>query len=219
MNQENQGPINPLEVDLEVAIQEAYLRDPEIVRSKGLRIYGHMLRQPELTGYGIPDLLTWYISGTRMSEAYDGFRIKGRRTLYIDIIELKRDLVKLDHVVQVCRYMRGVTELLRASRLGKTFKLEISGHLIGRSIDFSQDLVFVTDMIPRLTLYTWSLDLEHGIRFTTQQNFRSSGQDVSRIEQYIDSLNPKDYHRGYYEYLMWSEPTPDETRSPDDEQA
>lgn len=171
------------------------------MRQKGLEIHGELLRQFDLPGYGKVDLLAWAVDGYRPPLYFDQKLLK--RDIDVTVVELKRGPIKLDHVVQICRYIRGVQELFRDTRLSNVYTLHVNGILVGKSIDKSEQLQWVVDLVPWLDLCTWSIDLESGIRFHQQEKgFRSSGHNASPIDAYIESLNPREYHRALYNDLI-----------------
>ena len=202
MSDQQFNPLNPLEVDLEIAIEEAYLRDPVKVYQKGLYIEGTMIRQPELKGYGTPDLITWRIDHERYSYSHGAERRKARRYLTIHIVELKRDMLLLDHLLQICRYMRGVSSLVNQTPLGKLFfSIDVIGHLVGKSIDMKSDLCFALDSVAKLYVYTWSLDLEHGIRFNWRFGWKRPNEDAADLSSYVDHLKPTAYRKQYKDLI------------------
>lgn len=128
---------------------------------RGLDINGRMFRQVDLGSYGRIDLLSVELCRSK----YTGFWI-----LYLEVYELKRNIINTSALMQGCRYLTGINELMRYLR-GK-FKdfddkifLETSLILIGESFDSQSDFSFLyNELHDNIQVYTFKYDLD-GITF------------------------------------------------------
>ena len=128
---------------------------------RGLDINGRMFRQVDLGSYGRIDLLSVELCRSKHS---------GLWILYLEVYELKRNIINTSALIQGCRYLTGIKELIRYLR-GK-FKdfddkifLETSLILIGDSFDSQSDFSFLyNELHDNIQVYTFKYDLD-GITF------------------------------------------------------
>lgn len=102
----------------------------EELQQRGLNLQGNKMRQVNLMGYGIIDLLVWerdYVA----------------KRLNIKVIELKKDQIDKDALSQLIRYLRGVQRYLEFRNVNNYV---LSGLLIGSEVSLG-DFVFLTDLI------------------------------------------------------------------------
>lgn len=126
--------MNFLEKDLEQIIFETC---NDTLMDRGLWITGEKIRQLKIGNYGIADLITW------------------RRVTYgpclnyleINIYELKKDRVGVSAFFQAVRYMKGISSYMKRRRFMCNYGFNI--HLVGKSIDDSGSLCYLTDHINR----------------------------------------------------------------------
>ena len=123
--------MNFLEKDLEDIIWES---DKEKLDQRGLPIYGKLIRQLNIKGYGIADLVEWSIQKDPYS-----------RTLNVTIYELKKDKIGISALMQSIYYARGIQRYLEF-RL-KNLKFTINIVLIGSSLDLTGSFCYLPDLI------------------------------------------------------------------------
>jgi len=171
-----------LEKDLEAIIFEATQTEEgrAILIEKGLTLkvapffkYFKSRRQLNLNSYGICDMIT-------MSRQ-DSFVPKTRLLLnqpifHIEIIEIKKDEVDIDTMIQVCRYARGVERYLNTFH--PSIKFRIFTTMIGRTVKKS-DWLFLSerDQNSRIITYKYEID---GVRFTEEDGFFKPSENWGR---------------------------------------
>jgi len=144
------------ESDLEDIIWDCF-KTPEGVDKlceKGLHLIkpSRSFRQLRLGNYGIADLVTFDKSHYKIQD-----EIVAEVT--ITIYELKKDQIKLDSLVQLCRYMKGVKRYFGARGCQLKYS-DIRGVLIGKSLNVD-DWVYLTDHIQeKIDFYTYEYSID-----------------------------------------------------------
>lgn len=140
-----------LEKNLEDIIFET---DNEKLQERGLDINGRKFRQLRLSHYGISDLVTVCRHG---------------QNLHIEIIELKKDLITTDTLIQSLRYLAGIKNFLRKRKFRN--KVFYTIKLCGKSIQNLRDLSLLcsnmsatNSEIEWIQLITYSYDF-NGLKF------------------------------------------------------
>lgn len=184
MSEENKGPINPLEIELEEAIQRTFEHDRELLHRKGLPLEGTLFRQWEIPGYGKPDLMAVSFELVRRRlryYEYDENNRRDQRRVQIQIVELKRGPLVDADVQQICRYMRGAYNAAQRLGYGPRMTVDIHGYLVGKGIDRKAKIHFVADCIPDLSLLEWKLDMAEGIVFERLGDYYAEREDPDRL--------------------------------------
>jgi len=122
-----------LERDLEDIIFEV---DNEKLRERGLLIVGKKIRQPNLTPYGIADIISYR---------------RDNGSLLIQITELKRKEINADTLLQALGYARAVQRYLRFRRFGFPVRFHIT--LIGRKVEKGTNFCYISDILKQVTIY------------------------------------------------------------------
>ena len=152
-----------LEKDLEDIIFSA---DRELLAERGIEIEGKLLRQVKLGNYGVCDLLevsrpTYYTS----EESFDDISYHG--SFDITIYELKKENVSISSLLQCIRYGKAIQSYFR--QRGQDFN--ISFVLIGKTIDFNSDLIYLIDFMHNLSVYTYDYYFD-GIKFKKHEEYK-----------------------------------------------
>ena len=147
------------EKDLENIIFEAQKTEQGRMklRERGLCVSGKFYRQVNLAEYGVVDLLS-------INKNISPYPEEGYIT-YIEIFELKKDVIKVDALIQIARYKTAINHLFN-----NFDNINISINLIGLDIDTSNDFVFLCNLIEDLSIYSYSYDLE-GLKFECENQF------------------------------------------------
>lgn len=153
-----------LEKDLESIIYEASQtkegRNLLKNRNLQLRPSGKMFRQVRLGTYGVADLVD-------VSIEYEINECSRLRSLYVEIIELKRGVIDYSALGQACRYLTAVKELSESINHKKFYECNFHITLIGSKLDVKGDDSFVflynelNDVVDAFT-YNYALN---GINF------------------------------------------------------
>lgn len=169
--------MNFLEKDLEDIIYDSLKEDTvfgienpnrEKLFKRGfprLNFYGNarILRQPNFGVYGRPDLV--HVNQDKHPQ-------KDLYFLDINVFELKRGELKVEHLMQLSKYLTAVKRLL--SKLG-IYNADVKGYLIGQNI-LDTSWVFLYDyLMPDVNVYTYSYELD-GIGFTKEYGWYSKGE-------------------------------------------
>lgn len=176
-----------LEKDLEDVIFECSKTKEgfDLLDDRGIGIWGKMYRQVNLGSYGIADLISFDISN-RYTRT--GRRI---RTLYVKVYELKKDVIGVESMLQVCRYISAIRSLFEDSPHYAECELEISGVLIGRRFDKSSDFAFLYNEIDNIDIYTYDYKID-GIKFEhISKCWRRTDPNFS--EELVSSFNAPTY--------------------------
>jgi len=145
--------MNILEKEIEEIIAKA---DLELLEKSGLKLRLNTIIQPNLCPYGIADLICY--EANRDIET-------GETTLYLQVIEIKRDKVDVNTLLQASRYAKAVRAILSDSRFDR-FSVFTEIILIGKRIDDSNNFVDLIEFVGNINIYTYSLDLDNGLKFT-----------------------------------------------------
>lgn len=136
---------------------------------------GVCLRQVNLKGYGIIDLLYVNVSHEEGPDG-SGFHVD------ITIVELKKNHVDLSALGQICRYRQGMERYLgHFMRKEKEWiTSNIYGILVG--IDYADgDICYAVDSIRWLQTYTYSLSLEDGAEFKESVGWFNESEDFKGL--------------------------------------
>ena len=148
--------MNFLERDLEDIIFET---ENELLSSRGLEIYGKKIRQKSLLPYGIADLISY--------RRFDG-------SLIIQIIELKKDLIGVDALLQAVGYARAIDRYLKARNFNFKYWFDIV--LIGYKIDIKSNFCYISSVFPNVKTYTYKIGFD-GVTFDSQKNWFNKAED------------------------------------------
>lgn len=134
-----------LEKNLEDIIFET---DNKKLFERGLPIFGKKLRQVRIGNYGIADIISVKRCG---------------QFLIIDIIELKKDNITIDTLIQSLRYLKGIKHYLRHRGFEKEVRFSIK--LCGSSVSNIKELCLLCSAITSnniefVSLYTYDFKLE-----------------------------------------------------------
>lgn len=157
--------MNILENELEEVIyQNSFAeKNRRKLRERGLPITDSPLfRQTQIGRYGITDLM-----GVDITVVDDQLAIQ--TTIY----ELKKGVIDINALTQLCRYMAGFKHLMEhcrdriMSKHGLNLKhVDVNGMLIGKDISHSNDFVYLYNQLGyRMSIYNYSIDLEGGLLF------------------------------------------------------
>lgn len=173
---------------LEVELEDLVFRTPnQKLSQRGLILHGEKLRQVNLGSYGIADIIclnpSWGNNGLG-------------KTLEIQVVELKKEVINQQTLMQAARYCTAIKRALTKSLKIQDYCIEISIVLIGKSVDTYSDFVYLLDFMPYLQVYTCSIDLDKGVRFERQKGY-------SMTNEVLPSLKPhlKTYKSMYYSFL------------------
>lgn len=142
-----------LEKDLEDIIYESCktIHGRESLVCRGLdSIDGisYFSRQVRVGNYGIADLVTL---------------IRFEKTIYVNIYELKKDVVNIDTLIQCSRYAKGIKGYMNSRFRG--CRVHVHCTLIGRYIDENSDWVYLfNSVIENTTIYTYKYGID-GLNF------------------------------------------------------
>lgn len=166
--------MNFLEKDLETIIYES---DKQKLKGRGLQLEGRLLRQLRIGRYGISDLI---------EVNHDWF--DNRRILNINVIEIKKEDINIDTLMQAIGYAKGIHKYLTDIRDFYRFTIDIT--LIGKSIDKRSNYLYLTDLIcphqPTLgginsiSYFTYSYQLE-GLTFNRECGYQLTNDGFSKV--------------------------------------
>ena len=150
-----------LEKDLENLLLEA---NDELLDERGLctELGVNKRNQVYLGNYGTCDIIGW----RRWSEDVYGKIYQG---LDITIVELKKDLIDIDAILQVIRYTKGVEQYLKKRKIKDRYK--IKPVLIGKRVDLETNACYLFDYIKNLDVYTYKYEI-NGIYFKEAKGFK-----------------------------------------------
>lgn len=141
--------------------------------------YENILRQVNIQGYGIVDLLS--IDITCQGELMP--------CIDINIIELKKGIIDYNALGQICRYKAALDRFFADLRRLKGHKylknLNVTGTLVGSDLNQQGDLCYAVESIPWLSLYTYELDLREGITFELSSGWHNPSEDFSSLHKKI----------------------------------
>jgi hypothetical protein len=131
------------------------------------------LRQPSLSSYGIPDIVTISFGGRENKTLF----------LTINIIELKIVPLTNSHISQVMRYEEGIKDYI--STLDVNIEVDFNLILIGSG--YSDDFIWINQNISNLSSYVFNFDLKNGLNFELipkgwrRRNFKPEETRLSKI--------------------------------------
>lgn len=165
--------MNILEVELEDLVFNA---PNQKLAQRGLRLIGEKLRQVNLGSYGIADIVcinpTWGSNGLG-------------KTLEIQVVELKKEVINQQTLMQAARYCNAIKRLLTEKLRIDSYCIDISIVLIGKSIDTSSDFVYLLEFMPSLQVYTCSIDLDKGVRFKREHGYFMTNEHLPSAKPYL----------------------------------
>lgn len=132
----------------------------ELLRQRGLPIYGKKLRQVKIGNYGVADLITL----SRVPEDYK---------LIITVYELKKDVIGASAFFQAIRYCRGIQDYYEYFKY-EDYSIELNIVLIGSDIDKSSDFIYLPDVINSSDFYVHFLTYNYkfdGIYFDEHSGY------------------------------------------------
>lgn len=106
-------------------------------------------RQKDIKGYGVTDIV----------------KVRCRKNkIIITVLELKNEPLKEAHVAQLCRYMNGLNRIADyyRERRQRCPEIVIKGELAGPFEKNRNDLVWLVDHMPEITLYNVSISIDSG---------------------------------------------------------
>ena len=86
-------------------------------------------------------------------------------------MELKKNLIDANTLMQSARYEKGIRRMLSHSHDLSNTTVMYKHILIGKEIQKSGDFVFLLDAMENATAYTYSIDIVSGILFTRCNGF------------------------------------------------
>ena len=136
-----------------------------------------VIQQVNLDSYGIADLITLQCL----------IKDDNRPHIYIDVIEVKKQIITKDTVAQVARYMTGVVHLFQDWERVDSFS--VTGTVVAPSISMNDDTVFLCDAIDRIRLFTADFNPLKGIEFNENSGWYKSN---SYLENGCDLFSAAD---------------------------
>lgn len=126
--------MNFLEKDLEDIL---FSTDSDLLYDRGLPIYDKRKRQLRVGNYGVLDMIAY---------EFEKNTHYGYTTLHIELIELKKENVNIDTLLQAINYAKGIERYLDKRKFVRiVFDIKII--LIGKTVDKSSPFVYITDLI------------------------------------------------------------------------
>jgi hypothetical protein len=178
--------MNVLEKEIEDIVWEA--KGVQLVeRGLKLRLGAIKWRQLNLGSYGIADIVT-----TKLIKKtnYKGGHEISEWILWVDVIELKKDEINIAAYLQALEYCKGLHRFLRdAINLNVDFSYKFNIILIGKKIDLNSSFCYMADFVENLQVYTYSIDLEKGVRFRSQRGFCQKESQESIPQSLYDFTN------------------------------
>lgn len=172
--------MNILEKEIEEIVFQS---DNRILAKKGLFLNRHKLSQVNFGTYGIADIICW----TVINEF-------GTRKLFFQVVELKKEVIDVNTLMQASRYVKAINEIFDKFNLENT-TINIEIILIGKTIQTNGDFVFLTDFVKNLKVYTYEIDLIDGINFKQHRGWckTNTGGLLSPLKLFV-----KDYKEVYH---------------------
>lgn len=148
-----------LEKDLEDLLLEA---NDELLDERGLttELGLNKLNQVYLGNYGTCDMIGWSRGSVDSPD-------KIYQWVDITVVELKKDYINIDSILQVIRYVKGVEEYLKSRK----FKYNIKAVLIGKRIETTSNACYLFDYLDILDVYTYEYKID-GIHFEKEDNYK-----------------------------------------------
>jgi len=143
---------------LEKEIEDIIFSTPNhVLNKRGLPLRGTKFRQVNLGSYGIADIVCVDIK-------YDGYWY-----INIQVVELKRDLIDVNTLMQASRYVKGIYSMLDDIIPDRYVSLECI--LVGKTIQTNGDFVFLMDLMTNAKAYTLSIDIITGAIFKREYGY------------------------------------------------
>lgn len=131
---------------------------------RGLIISEYVKRQIDLGCYGRLDLLDIYYN-----EETD--------KIVLDVIELKKESITIDALMQAARYVTGIREHIQEPN-----DIDIEITLIGENIDLKTDFIYLLNYLSNVRIITYNYSID-GIKFTQHEDeWRLDKQNPINIE-------------------------------------
>jgi hypothetical protein len=168
--------MNILEKEIEQIVSETIKKDPEALMDRGLYVgrLQRYIQQLDLGDYGRADIvgISFY------NEPCE---------IYLEVIELKKDRVDSHTLMQAVRYVRCLQLLFREIAPEYTItSTEII--LIGKTIETNGDFCYTPNVFSNVSLYTYSIDLLQGIKFTRQYGYVLTGANFGTSKNVLKSF-------------------------------
>lgn len=126
--------------------------------------YDILLRQPNIPGYGVPDLIG-------ISHDISCVRVR--------IFELKNTKLIYDNVGQICRYYRGIERYFK--KFYPNVDLQLSGVLVGTGMSLSNDFCYLQTYIDWLSIYIAEVNM-NGVKFVLdEKNWYATSETNKKI--------------------------------------
>lgn len=139
-----------------------------LLRERGLFLRGMKFRQVNLGSYGIADIICVDMQKYDISQW----------GIAITIIELKKNLIDVNTLMQSARYEKGIQRLLKRSHNLSSCSVTYHHILIGKEIQENGDFVFLADAMYNANIYTYSIDIEKGILFKPNSGYTATNEMV-----------------------------------------
>lgn len=192
----------------------------DLLQKRGLPVSMdfNYVRQYDLGKYGRADIIGF--------KANPSFVAKGKKHRVIDvqIIELKRDKVNFETLLQAVRYAKGIQHKSYLTKL--RYQYNFSYILIGKCLDLNTDLCYMPDVLPDVQIYTYALSITEGLKFKQEKNFSLSHPNLDsndtdlkdillenvqeRVMHVRDSLHFNRWHEERERRIALGELVPDE---------
>lgn len=155
-----------LEKDLEEIVFNA--SNEELMKC-GLWVNGKRFRQLKIGKYGVADMVTAKIQPTEHK----------RKFIDITIYELKKEKINVDTFLQCLRYAKGIIQYIEQR---SNIAVHTNIVMIGKKIDLSSSLIYLTDLIyydysvfpstglKQILFYTYKYNID-GLRFVHESNY------------------------------------------------
>ncbi len=149
-----------------------------------------ILRQFNLKGYGIPDLIQYRIERTGREKLEDLPHTEDHYNVRVFIYELKKDKIDISAVMQVHRYKTAINEIFKyLNGGGDVYNFKIECILVGSKIDNTGDLVFLYNNLLDTFIYTYDYKLD-GLLFELQnKSWINSSSDIDSIVSEIGKID------------------------------
>jgi hypothetical protein len=174
--------MNFLERDLEDLIWEAYKKDPDNLRKRGLRMSGTPFRQLNLGSYGISDIVTVKMVKQVSLSKENNYRGTDR-IITINVYELKKDIINTDTFLQALGYCKGIQKIANEYYSDFFTELRFNITLIGKTLDLKSNFCYISDFIDNVNLYTYHADLDKGFVFEQRYDFHLSKESIAILNK------------------------------------
>jgi len=164
------------------------------LRERGLDSYwynAHTYRQLTIGNYGIADIVQFKRTSTPY---YEDSILCYNPSLEFNIIELKKNLINVDTLLQAIGYCKGILKFIESRNsfdINSTFTIT----LIGKKIDMSS-FVYLPEIVNSndfwLNLYTYSYNFD-GIKFKNHDNYSLSNSNFNKQLSYSKYIKTEPY--------------------------